>query len=116
MSNLKKMKKIIIRFIVLFIPFFIYTGQVEAQNIKFSCTLDSTLINNQFRYSITVTLPDNVTTCTVSLFEKEPNKSYHLIDKKEHIIAGSCTFYTSERRSWMVMVESGNQNNSKIIK
>ena len=98
------------------ILFILYSGNVDAQHIHFTCKLDSTLSNNQYTYSITVNLPNAVSSCSIRIFEQQQNLNYHLLEHKEHITSGSYTFYTSERRKWMVMVESGNQNNSKIIK
>jgi len=89
---------------------------VSAQNINFTCKLDSSLINNQYRYSIIVDLTNNSSPSTVSLFEYNLNKGYSLLQKKEDLTALSYTFFTNDRRKWMVMVERGDQNNSKIIK
>src|SRR5208283_4494878 len=110
MNDLNSIINKTIRITGFIILIFIFAGKLEAQNIKFNCKLDSTVENSQFRYSITVNLPYNVSNCTISLFGRMENLNYQLIDKQEHISSKSYTFYTSERRKWMVLVESGGQN------
>ena len=106
---------------IIFVPFvficlFIFTGTFNSQNINFTSKIDSIVENGHNKYLITVVLTDDVSAFTVSLFGRDQNLNYKLIEKKDQYSSKTCTFYTYERRKWMVVVESGGHSNSGIVK
>lgn len=89
------------------------TDRLHAQEINFKYKVDSVQVGSKTNYTITIISSKLIPNYIAKLYEETPNE-YKLIDNKEVTNSKVCSFYVSEHKKWVVIIEL-NKNRKAIF-